>query len=194
VVGGDGEGGELDHLQELGRVDGDLTGIASKRGGPGSPRPVANPLSSLGSSRRILRGGMSNGKRVVSPCCVLGGQVASSSPNTAPRRGRDRRRRRARHVDLLPAQAHEPADRSAARSVGPPCERSSSTLVTITVRRAACVAMPGACDRRATPSEAWAPAGAHELGAPRRRRQRSASLPPARAGEDAPPHDFPGAP
>jgi hypothetical protein len=72
--------------------------------------------------------------------------VAWCSPSTSPRR---------RSTSSPPTRCPptscgpSPADRSAARSVGPPCERSGSIMVAITVRRVACVASSGACDRRA---------------------------------------------
>jgi hypothetical protein len=87
-------------------------------------------------------------------------QVACSAERSralhrGPRRGggRERRCRRTRARRPPVGQAHEPADRSAARSGGPPCERSGNITATVIVRRAACVSMSGACDRRATPSD-----------------------------------------
>jgi ribosomal protein S27E len=74
----------------------------------------------LGFIPAFFRAEMATKDQVVTACCVLGSRATCSSPSTAPQRGRDRRHQRARARRPLAVQAHEPADRSTARSVGPP--------------------------------------------------------------------------
>ena len=121
-------------------------------------------------------------------------------PNAAlvdPTGPRDRRGglAAATSADVSSVATTRPIRRQVRRTVGGSAPRPAGHQYghPVTARLGACVAVSGA-DRRATPTESWAAARAHNLGAPRRRSQCTAALSSEGARENASARRRPGAP